>query len=189
MESWTSWIYNIKLIVGNHFNCFHFEIINNIEVADLLESLVTARPFLFLLLIIDNSDYDLKHFQGFVCFHCQKIILFQNIPDILKYPERVFSKNVCRFNFTSPSWDIFCGRSRYLDIRWFFNRLFWCFSCYNMFVYKKTCFCFVIIETMFVLKLQVYMTFGSYTMFLLLCINLFTFLIPMELHMSEVDKV
>ena len=58
----------------------------------MLESLVTARPFLFLLLIIDNSDYDLKHFQGFVCFHCQKIILFQNIPDILKYPERVFSK-------------------------------------------------------------------------------------------------
>ena len=124
MESWTSWIYNIKLIVGNHFNCFHFEIINNIEVADLLESLVTARPFLFLLSIIDNSDYDLKHFQGFVCFHCQKIILFQNIPDILKYPERVFSKNVCRFNFTSPSWDIFCGRSRFWSLACFLTCCF-----------------------------------------------------------------
>ena len=86
------------------------------------------------------SNFNLKCIQGFVCFYCQKMILFQNLPGALDYPERMISENVCRFNLTSPSLDIFCGKSRYLLIRWLFDGLFWCFSCYSMFVYKKRAF-------------------------------------------------
>ena len=63
------------------------------------------------------SNCDLKYIQGFVCFYCQKIIIFQIIPCASKYPERMVSENACRFKF------IWC-RSRYLVIRRLFNRHF-----------------------------------------------------------------
>ena len=56
------------------------------------------------------SNCNLKCIQGFVCFYCQKMILFQNLPGALEYPERMISENVCRFNLTSPSLDIFVVR-------------------------------------------------------------------------------
>ena len=40
------------------------------------------------------SKWNLKYIQGFVCFNCQKIILFQNIFSAMEYPERMVSENV-----------------------------------------------------------------------------------------------
>ena len=131
------------------------------------------------------SNCNLKYIQGFVCFYCQKIILLQNLPGALEYSERMISENVCRFNFTSPSWDIFCVRSRYLLIGWLFNRLFWCFSCYSMFAYKKRAFLLLSLK----LKLLRINTLILYCISIRInTLILYVNFILMEL-MNEVDEV
>ena len=107
-----------------------------------------------------------------------KIISKNNLipknPSSVEYPKKMFSANGCNsslmfflVHYLTLSKNFFSDRRHYLEITqrvWLrrqsqagrlFYRMFWCFSDFNVVVYKKTRFCFVIIETVLPLKLYV----------------------------------